>query len=144
MNALCPELWHVDKGRLTHKGKVAIIEDAFADPKSSKPGSVRNSAAPTPAASAGATPNVSGDERLKGGGSGLVSGTASPKPKGKKKLTRNQLKAREERRKARKLHWLTFGGEFLTFLLPIDGARARAQVAGVGSSVLAPLLSTYR
>jgi len=91
---------------------VAIIEDSFADSRPSKPGSLRNSAAPTPAASAGATPNVSGDEKGKGGGSGLVSGTASPKSRGKKKMTRNQLKAREERRKARKLHWLTFGGKF--------------------------------
>jgi len=110
VNALCPELWHIDKGRLTHKGKVAIIEDSFADSRPSKPGSLRNSAAPTPAASAGATPNVSGDEKGKGGASGLVSGTASPKSRGKKKMTRNQIKAREERRKARKLHWLTFGG----------------------------------
>ena len=89
---------------------MAIIEDSFADTKPSKPGSLRNSAVPTPAASAGATPNVSGDEKEKGGG--LVSGTASPKSKGKKKMTRNQIKAREERRKARKLHWLTFGGKF--------------------------------
>ena len=91
---------------------MAIIEDSFADTKPSKPGSLRNSAMPTPVASARATPNVSGDEREKGGGSGLVSGTASPKSKGKKKMTRNQIKAREERRKARKLHWLTFGGKF--------------------------------
>lgn len=111
MNALCPELWHIDKGRLAHKGKVAIIEDAFMDSRS-KPGSVRNSVVPTPVVSVGATPNVSSDEKEKGGRSGLASGTASPRPRGKKKMTRNQLKAREERRKARKLHWLTFGGEF--------------------------------
>lgn len=84
---------------------MAVIEDAFADGKF-KPGSRLNSAVPTPAASAGGTPNVSGDE------SGLVaSGATSPKPRGKKKLTRNQIKARDERRKARKLHWLSFGGE---------------------------------
>lgn len=98
MNALCPELWHVDAGRLTHQGKVAIIEDAFADGKS-KPSSSRN----TPAASVAATPNVSGGEEI-------GSGAASPRTKGKKKLTRNQIKAKEERRKARKLAWLTFGG----------------------------------
>ena len=105
MNALCPELWHVDKGRLTQKGKVAIIEDAFADGKS-KPGSTKNSAAPTPVASAGVTPAASGDENP-------GTGTASPRLPGskKKKLTRNQIKARDERRKARKLAWLTFGGE---------------------------------
>lgn len=85
-------------------GKVAVIEDAFADSKS-KTASRLGSTVPTPAGSAGATPDVSGDEK------GLVaSGATSPRPKGKKKLTRNQIKAREERRKARKLHWLTFGG----------------------------------
>ena len=30
--------------------------------------------------------------------------------KKKKKMTRNQIKAQEERRKARKLNWLAFGG----------------------------------
>ncbi|KAF8305161.1 hypothetical protein DL93DRAFT_2089730 [Clavulina sp. PMI_390] len=107
VHALCPEIWNVDAGRLTQQGKVAVIEDAFADAKS-KPGSRLHSNAATPAGSAGATPNASGDE--KSGTKGMVSGAASPVPKKKKKLTRNQLKERDERRKARKLHWLSFGG----------------------------------
>lgn len=99
----------MEAGKLTQKGKVAVIEDAFADGKS-KPGSARVSVAPTPAASAGATPNGSGDEAN-------PSGTASPRGiSKKKKLTRNQLKARDERRKARKLHWLTFGGSLSCIL----------------------------
>lgn len=112
VNALCPELWQVDAGRLTQMGKVAVIEDAFADAKS-KPGSSRVSAAPTPAASAGGTPMGSGDE---------ASGAASPRtgPK-KKKQTRNQIKARDERRKARKLHWLTFGGTLAVLSLSSFG-----------------------
>jgi elongation factor 3 len=32
------------------------------------------------------------------------------KPKKKKKMTRNELKAQEDRRKLRKLNWLTYGG----------------------------------
>ena len=92
---------------------MAIIEDAFADGggAKSKAGSARTSAAPTPAASARGTPDVSGDERFL---TPAGSGTASPRMPGagpkKKKLTRNQIKARDERRKARKLAWLTFGG----------------------------------
>ncbi|EUC54712.1 mRNA export factor elf1 [Rhizoctonia solani AG-3 Rhs1AP] len=106
VGALCPEIWNVAAGRMTHQGKVAIIEDAFADgkfkatPKGSPAVSARASKAPTPAASAAATPAGSGNE-----GSAL----AVPKSK-KKKLTRNQIKAQEERRRIRKPDWLAYGG----------------------------------
>ncbi|KAF7361737.1 hypothetical protein MVEN_00517600 [Mycena venus] len=104
VSALCPEIWNVDAGRMTHQGKVAVVEDAFLDSKSPK-GSGTNTPARsrlgTPAASAHATPVGSGAED---GG--------SPKPPviKKKKMTRNQMKAQEERRRLRKLAWLTHGG----------------------------------
>ncbi|KAJ7647104.1 P-loop containing nucleoside triphosphate hydrolase protein [Roridomyces roridus] len=104
VSALCPEIWNVDDGRMTHQGKVAIVEDAFLDSKSPK-GSGTNtpvrSRLGTPAASAAGTPVGSGEED-----------NGSPKPlvKKKKKMTRNQVKAQEERRRLRKLHWLTHGG----------------------------------
>ncbi|CCA67138.1 probable mrna export factor elf1 [Serendipita indica DSM 11827] len=114
VGALCPEIWNIDAGRLTHKGKVAIVDDAFLD----KPGKWNSgfntpaaaSRGQTPAASAQGTPAASGDE-----GSKPASGVATPASgtgivKKKKKLTRNQLKAQADRRKARQLHWLTFGG----------------------------------
>ncbi|CAE6390538.1 unnamed protein product [Rhizoctonia solani] len=106
VGALCPEIWNVAAGRMTHQGKAAVVEDAFADgkfkatPKGSPAASARASKAPTPAVSASATPAGSGNE----GGAPSV-----PKSK-KKKLTRNQIKAQEERRRIRKLNWLTFGG----------------------------------
>ncbi|QRW24299.1 ABC transporter [Rhizoctonia solani] len=82
VGALCPEIWNVAAGRMTHQGKSAVVEDAFADGKFK------------------ATPKGSGNE-----------GAAPAVPKSKKKkLTRNQLKAQEERRRIRKLNWLTFGG----------------------------------
>lgn len=100
-----PEIWNVDAGRMTHKGKTAVVEDAFSNVKSPK-GSGSNTPAlsrtQTPAASTNATPAGSGAEDRANG--------ATPPIKKKKKVTRNQLKAQEERRKARKLHWLTFGG----------------------------------
>ncbi|KAI9449405.1 P-loop containing nucleoside triphosphate hydrolase protein [Lactarius psammicola] len=103
VNALCPEIWNISEGRMTHKGKAAVVEDAFADIKSPR-GSGANtprSRFHSPAASAAATPAASGTED-KG---------APPVPGGKKKkLTRNQLKAQEERRRLRKLHWLQVGG----------------------------------
>jgi len=89
---------------VTHKGKAAVIEDAFIGAKSPK-GSGYNtpvrSRVQSPAASAAATPAASGAED-KGA-------PAGPGVK-KKKLTRNQLKAQEERRRKRKLIWLQFGG----------------------------------
>ncbi|CAE6422760.1 unnamed protein product [Rhizoctonia solani] len=106
VGALCPEIWNISAGRMTHQGKAAIVEDAFADgkfkatPKGSPAASARASKAPTPAASVAATPAGSGNEGA---------APAVPKPK-KKKLTRNQLKAQEERRRIRKLNWLAYGG----------------------------------
>ena len=88
---------------MTHKGKVAVVEDAFADGKSPK-GTPRGSGANTPVrsrvASAAPTPAGSGTE-----------GNAAPMPViKKKKLTQNQQKAREERRRQRHLDWLAKGG----------------------------------
>ncbi|KAJ7772608.1 P-loop containing nucleoside triphosphate hydrolase protein [Mycena maculata] len=104
VSALCPEIWNVDAGRMTHQGKAAIVEDAFLDSKSPK-GSGTNTPARsrlgTPAASVNGTPV--GSDAEDGG---------SPKPvvRKKKKMTRNQMKAQEERRRLRKLAWLTHGG----------------------------------
>ncbi|KAG9053036.1 hypothetical protein FS842_008881 [Serendipita sp. 407] len=112
VGALCPEIWQVEAGRMTHKGKAAIVEDAFLD----KPGKwttglntpAGGSRGQTPAGSIQGTPAASGDEASKPG-----SGVATPDTgivKKKKKLTRNQLKMQAERRATRKLNWLSFGG----------------------------------
>ena len=74
---------------MTHKGKAAVVEDAFADFKSPK-GSGSNtpvrSKVQTPVASVAGTPAASGAEDK---------GSAVPVMK-MKKLTRNQLKVQEE------------------------------------------------
>lgn len=121
VTALCPEIWHVDNGELTHKGKVAIVEDAFDDPSrptsrtTSKAGTPRmgnGSRIGTPAdsanASAATSANNSGAEDDVANGLGRL--TLKPK---KKKPTRNDIKAAEARRAKRKLDWLTYGGGFL-------------------------------
>jgi elongation factor 3 len=101
-----PEIWNVEAGKLTHQGKVAVVEDVFADVKSPK-GSGANtpvrSRLQTPAGSASVTPAGSGAED----NSGLANAFVKRK---KKKPTRNMVKAQEERRRLRKLHWLTHGG----------------------------------
>ncbi|KAJ7761046.1 P-loop containing nucleoside triphosphate hydrolase protein [Mycena metata] len=104
VSALCPEIWNVDAGRMTHQGKAAVVEDAFLDPKSPK-GSGTNTPARSrlgaPVASANGTPVGSGAED---------NGSPRNMVKKKKKMTRNQMKAQEERRRLRKLAWLTHGG----------------------------------
>lgn len=98
-----PEIWNVDNGRITHQGKAAVIEDAFLDVKSSKGSGFSTpvrSRLQTPIASTAGTPVVSGAE----------DGGVKPMIKKKKKMTRNQMKAQEERRRLRKLRWLSDGG----------------------------------
>jgi len=104
VTALCPEIWNVDGGRMTHKGKIAVVEDAFTikSPKGSGANTPARSRLQSPAASTNGTPAGSGAEDK--------AGTATPPIKKKKKQTRNQMKAQEERRRLRKLHWLTHGG----------------------------------
>ncbi|CAL1707600.1 unnamed protein product [Somion occarium] len=105
VTALCPEIWNVDAGRMTFKGKAAVVEDAFADGKTPK-----GSGANTPARSRLQSPAVSAHATPAGSGAEGEASAGTPPLRKKKKMTRNQLKAQEERRKARKLNWLTFGG----------------------------------
>jgi elongation factor 3 len=111
VNALCPEIWHVDAGRLTHKGKIAIVEDAFDDVKSragSRLGTPRTRAG-TPASTAPASAATS---VANSAATSEVENDPSKPPKiKKKKMTRNEQKATEARRAKRKLDWLTYGGE---------------------------------
>ncbi|KAF7981871.1 hypothetical protein HWV62_31433 [Athelia sp. TMB] len=103
VSALCPEIWNVDAGILTQQGKAATVEDAFLDVKSPK-GSASNTPArsrlQSPASSTNGTPAGSGAEDANG--AKII--------RKKKKPTRNFLKAQEERRRLRKLAWLTHGG----------------------------------
>lgn len=90
---------------MTHKGKTAVTEDPLGDGRSGKGSALSTpvlSRVTSPAVSNSATPVASGAEE------GAV-GTAGGVRK-KKKVTRNQLKVREERRRLRKLAWLTHGG----------------------------------
>ncbi|KAH9963914.1 P-loop containing nucleoside triphosphate hydrolase protein [Russula dissimulans] len=103
VNALCPEIWNISEGRMTHKGKTAVVEDAFdfKSPRGSGSNTPARSRVQSPAASAVVTPAASGAEDK---------GTPGVPVVKKKKLTRNQVKAQEERRRQRKLAWLQSGG----------------------------------
>ena len=104
VSALCPEQWHVDSGRLTQKGHLAINLDRFED---SRPGSslassaVASSNVSSAMSSAVATPVGSGAQSEAEDG-----GDMKFKAKKKKKMTRQQLKDREVRRRLRHIDWL--------------------------------------
>lgn len=123
IEALCTEIWNVDKGQLLSKTKTGLAAEHFADDDgASTPGvgtpngaatpttatsraaSRLNSKAGTPASSAAPTPAGSDNEDQD------MSKLKAAKGK-KKKLTRNEKKAQEERRRLRLSRWLTYGGE---------------------------------
>ena len=123
VGALCPEQWHVEEGRLTHKGHLAVDSGRFEDGAMSGASSPRiggiasglasgmtsgknsafTSAAPSEASSAvqsetegsgTGTPKKGGDDDMKF------------RARKKKKLTRAQMKEREARRRLRHIEWL--------------------------------------
>ena len=103
VGALCPEQWHVNSGRLTHKGHLAVALDRFEDSRpGSSLGSVASSALASEASSAVASAVNSGDE---GGKDGEV-GELKFRAKKKKKMTKNQRKEQEARRRLRHIEWL--------------------------------------
>ncbi|KAF9482111.1 hypothetical protein BDN70DRAFT_904869 [Pholiota conissans] len=100
VSSLCPEIWHVDNGRVTMQGKTAVVEDILEPKKGSGANTPVRSRLQSPAVSAAGTP----------AGSGAEDAAGKPVIKKKKKMTRNQQKAQEERRRLRKLRWLSEGG----------------------------------
>jgi len=129
IEALCTEIWNVDKGQIMDKYKTALAGEHFTEGENgadtpdgaSTPGiatpagkatpvpasrvaSRLNSKAGTPVSSAAATPAGSDNEDQD------MSKLKAAKGK-KKKLTRNEKKAQEERRRLRLSKWLTYGGE---------------------------------
>ena len=105
ISALCPEIWHVDGGRIVSKTRTDLAEGNFADsaPSTDAPNTPASGtpATGTPAASATNTPGGSDEEDM----------SKLKAKKGKKKLTRNEKKAQEERRRLRLNRWLQYGGE---------------------------------
>lgn len=99
VGALCPEQWHVEAGRLTQKGHLAVSLDRFDDsrPSSAIPSTVASSAQTSAAPSTNGTPAASDAE---GGGDMKF------KAKKKKKKTRAEAKESEVRRRLRHIEWL--------------------------------------
>jgi elongation factor 3 len=125
VDALFPERWHVEDGKLLNKSRIGTLNgledvNSIGDDAStpgggtpgvmspalrSKVGTPMASAAPSTAASSNAaTPAGSGDEALEDQDMSKLKGA-----KGRKKKSRNELKAQEERRRMRVLAFLSTG-----------------------------------
>lgn len=78
VGALCPEQWIVNDGKVTHKGKAAVATDRFENEKANEKAKEKDNESPA---------NI----KIR---------------KKKKKLTRNEMKEREVRRRQRYLDWL--------------------------------------
>jgi elongation factor 3 len=103
VGALCPEQWHVDDGRLTHKGHLAVALDRFEDGRSSgAPSSAVSSAGPASLAGSAVQSAAASAANSDAEGSGDMKFRARKK----KKMTRAQQKEREVRRRLRHIEWL--------------------------------------
>lgn len=108
--ASCQEIWHVDAGVLTHKGKAGVVEDAFDSMDNSRAGSrtasrlaSRNgSKANSPASSV--APSAANSDAEEGQ---TAEGSVPMPIVKKKKLTRKQQKDRDERRRLRTIAFLS-------------------------------------
>jgi len=124
VGALCPEQWHVNDGRLVHKGHLGIAMDRFEDggsrpssgfaspiPGFASPGLASPAlAASSPGLASSAVSSVAGSPSPSVAGSAANSGDEGGemkfKAKKKKKMTRAQMKDREVRRRLRHIEWL--------------------------------------
>ena len=107
ISALCPEIWRVEDGRIVSKTRTDLAEGNFADSANPTPA---DSEATTPAGSQSVTPSASGVNTPANQSDDDDMSKLKAK-KGKKKMTRNEKKAQEERRRLRLNRWLQYGGE---------------------------------
>jgi len=104
VGALASEQWHVDNGRVTHRGQNSIALDRFED---SKPGSAVTSGLNTPADTTAANSAVNSDnEGTTASPSGITGEAMNFRARKKKKKTKKELKEQEVRRRLRHIEWL--------------------------------------
>lgn len=114
ISALCPEIWQVEGGRIISKTRTDIAAENFADSSASTPAGTEPSSA-APSAPGSVAPSAPGSAAPSAPRSAVPSDDEDMSKlkakKGKKKLTRNEKKAQEERRRLRLNRWLQYGGE---------------------------------
>ncbi|KAK3331371.1 P-loop containing nucleoside triphosphate hydrolase protein [Apodospora peruviana] len=102
VGALASEQWHVNDGRVTHRGQAAISMDRFEDSRG--PASAITSGLNTPALSSSVVSSAvnSGVED----NAGVTGEDMKFRARKKKKMTKKELKEREVRRRLRHIEWL--------------------------------------
>lgn len=111
VGALATEQWHVNDGRVTHRGASAVALDRFEDVagSSSKPASAMASGLTTPALSSSAVSsavNSGAEDNGAAPASGVTGESMAFRARKKKKMTKRELKEREVRRRLRHIEWL--------------------------------------
>jgi elongation factor 3 len=117
VGALCPEQWHIEAGRVTHKGHLAVTLDRFEDaasasasPFGSRPGSSMGNHLGSHLGSGGPPSSSNVSSAAASAAASAVNSEAEGdmkfKQRKKKKMTRAQLKDRESRRRLRHIEWL--------------------------------------
>ncbi|KAK3337744.1 P-loop containing nucleoside triphosphate hydrolase protein [Cercophora scortea] len=106
VGALASETWHVDNGRVTHRGQTTALASAFAD--DSKPISAVTSGLNTPVANSAinSVANSALNSVANSGAEDNVDDSMKFKARKKKKMTKKDLKDREVRRRLRHIEWL--------------------------------------
>ncbi|OAA60260.1 mRNA-nucleus export ATPase [Niveomyces insectorum RCEF 264] len=109
VGALSSEQWHVENGRVAHRGHTAIAMDRFED-SGSRPGSGFNSGLNSGLTTPGiATPAMSSSAVSSAVNSGVednAGGELKFKAKKKRKKTKKEIKEQEARRRQREIVWL--------------------------------------
>ncbi|BFZ56701.1 [NU+] prion formation protein 1 [Savitreella phatthalungensis] len=112
VSALCPERWTIEAGRVTAKDKLSVDSGKFEDASATTVAdSVVASIAGTPLASAGVSRAGSGTSTpvnvVEDNGGQIGGAKALAKMGKKKRLTRNEKKEQEARRRLRHIEWLS-------------------------------------
>ncbi|KAK4211774.1 [NU+] prion formation protein 1 [Rhypophila decipiens] len=105
VGALASEQWHVNDGRVTHRGQAAVSMDRFEDSRG--PASAITSGLNTPAMSSSVVSSaVNSGAEDNGSPSGVTGEEMKFRARKKKKMTKKELKEREVRRRLRHIEWL--------------------------------------
>ncbi|KAK1758046.1 [NU+] prion formation protein 1 [Echria macrotheca] len=104
VGALSTEQWHVNDGRVTHRGVATLALDRFEDSRS--PASAVTSGLNTPAISSAMTSAVNSAVNSGAEDNGVTNESMKFRAKKKKKMTKKELKERDARRRLREIEWL--------------------------------------
>ena len=105
VGALASEQWHVNDGKVAHRGSAAVSLDRFED-GSSRPASAVTSGLNTPTPGGSSLASSAVNSGAEDNGAGVTGESMKFRAKKKKKMTKKELKEREVRRRLRHIEWV--------------------------------------